>query len=280
LHVHEGRAIELTAGQIEVHLYESVYKGNLWCTTLGCQARIVYVHLAGTGGHFRTWKHDDHSDSCMHKFERFAGKVGGWTSQVIDVELSPTKKGKALDEAFELAKRSGMERPAIRSRPKGRSSRTARTNIRTQQTNLVLSDGIDEETIKQRGLRPPRIYKRDARALRQSDIGKVKLVYGFITSVDYGESSALILVDGGNKDVHVRFEEAFFASNPRYAGLFHHAHRLCSEQQNAIFTGIGEVRRGRSDEFELFVYNGEEFKIQNATLLMLAAHYSSGLLDG
>ncbi|MBL0388249.1 hypothetical protein JJB07_16670 [Tumebacillus sp. ITR2] len=279
LYIRDGERIEITPKDIQVHLYEAKYKGNLFCASTGCDAQIEYVHTTGSTRYFRTWKHNNHIDSCIHKFIRESGKVGVKTDQILHVEASRSKKAKVLDEAFAIAKLNEQEREAIRTnrRPK-RSSSTTRT-VEGTQIKLVLFDGLDEGTIIREGFRSPPILKREAAALKPSDVGKIRLVFGDMLDVESEVSRALFRLDGGNKSVHIRFEEAFFAGNPTYQGLFHHATRYCSDYQNVKFAGIGEVRLGATGEYELFVFQGQDFQLQNISLPSLAAFYTSGLMD-
>lgn len=270
---------EITPQQIQVHLYEFQYKGNLHCSTADCQAKIVYVHKAGLGSYFRTWKYDDHIEKCPHRFHREMGRVGNSAEQILYVEVSSGKKSKALDEAFVLARQSEDEKELIRISKGQKKSPTTNQSENSVTTQLVLFDGLDEAEVIKEGIRAPRIYKRDAKALKDTDIGEVRLVYGAITDVEYGASEAVICLDGGNKLIHVRYAEAFFASNPAYDGLFIHAHRFCSSRRGPIFTGIGELKDRFDGGYDLFIYNGEDFKIENASLLTLAAYYSNGLMD-
>lgn len=279
LYIQEEKKTEMTPQQLEVHLYEVKYKGNLFCTTVGCRARIVYVHKAASASYFRTWKHDNHADHCLYKFNRERGRLGSRSDRVIHVEASPVKKGKALDEAFAIAKQSEDEKAVLRAARKVKKSPTTGGTEENAQVKLVLFDGVDEITLKNEGIRSPRILKRDAKALKDSDVGRVRLVYGIVSSVDHEALRARICIDGGNKTIQVRFEEAFFASNPMYEGLFHHAKRLCSEYQNVIFTGIGELRSGRNGDYELFIYQGQDFKLENSTLQTVATLYSTGLME-
>lgn len=280
LYRHDGEHAELTPQQIEVDLYELKYKGSLFCTTAGCQARIVYVHQAATSRYFRTWKYDNHSDNCPHRFDRERTKIGVQTEEIIFVQASPGKKGKALDDAFRIAKQGGDGAGgAIRITRRPKISSAISRRVQTAQLQLAL-EGLDEQTVKRKGYRFPRLRKRAAQALRDTDLGTFRLVYGRVTGVDHETLRARIRLDGGLNTVHVRFEEAFFASNRSYQGLFHYAHRFCSEHHDVIFTGIGEVKLGRKGEYELFIYEDKDFKLQNTSLLSLAAFYEIGLADG
>ncbi|MGZ4107806.1 MAG: hypothetical protein ACXVO1_10765 [Tumebacillaceae bacterium] len=279
LHIEEGEQNELTPHQIKGHLYEQKYKGKLFCTTLGCNAKLVFVQNGTPAGYFRTWKYEHHIEGCVYRFHREIGRIGIRRELEFHVEASPVKKGKAMDEAFAIAKRKADKMELIQSVKKSRKSAAGRGAGESAQVKLVLFEGIEEEEMKREGIRSPRILKRDALALKDSDVGRVRLVYGVISDVEAEASRAVVRLDGGNKAVHVRFDEAFFAINPMYEGLFHYAKRYCEANRNVIFTGYCEVRSGTNGDYELFVYQGRDLKLQNTTLLSLADYYASGIME-
>ena len=56
--------------------YNEKYKGNLYCTTKHCSAKLSYVSRNGISDHFRTWRESPHIETCLYYFEK---KIKKWT---------------------------------------------------------------------------------------------------------------------------------------------------------------------------------------------------------
>jgi hypothetical protein len=103
-------------------------------------------------------------------------------------------------------------------------------------------------------------------------------VIGDLLDVAEEAGKASFRIGKRNSFVKVRMEEAFFANSPNYQGLFYHAKDFLIENGSAIFTVIGEVQdRNAQGDYEVVVFQGDEFEIQGAKLLAIAASYSRGL---
>jgi hypothetical protein len=278
LYKKDGEVRELRVSEIDSESYNKYYKGHLFCTTPNCEARLEFVYSTSRPSYFRTWKHDNHIDNCIYQFERIEGRIGINTQSIIDVEISHERKRRALKEAYRLSKMTEEELEKRRVKRKlNRQNR--KTSIKKQQhgINIVLNKQDDESSLSsdRNGRRGPHLLKRYADALNDSDVGKVRILIGVIRDVQYSDSSAVITVGRKNKSVDVKFEEAFFGNSPDYKGLFHHISKYLSGKSEVIFTGVGEVRKAKNEEkYEFIIYHGDEFTIENMSLLTLASLYS------
>ncbi|OAT74640.1 hypothetical protein [Parageobacillus thermoglucosidasius] len=276
LYKKDGEVRELRVSEIDSESYNKYYKGHLFCTTPNCEARLEFVYSTSRPSYFRTWKHDNHIDNCIYQFERIEGRIGINTQSIIDVEISHERKRRALKEAYRLSK---MTEEELEQRRKKRNLNRKKTKTvgkkKREALNIVLNKNNNESGLESGGRRGPNLLKRNADALNDSDVGKVRVLIGFIKDVQYTESSAIIKVQRKNKMVDVKFEEAFFANSPDYQGLFHYIRKYINEQNKVVFTGVGEVRKAKNgDNYEFVVYKGDEFTIENMSLLMLASYYS------
>ncbi|GGN98539.1 hypothetical protein [Saccharibacillus kuerlensis] len=88
----------LTKGDIDKDSYISTYRGNLICSTLGCEAKLVFS--SGRTKHFKTWQRSDHSANCIHRFERIKTGTGVDRSQVANVTASEERIQQSLKNAY------------------------------------------------------------------------------------------------------------------------------------------------------------------------------------
>lgn len=99
------------------------------------------------------------------------------------------------------------------------------------------------------------------------------MISGIITSIVYGNDNATITLQGRHRTVDIKFEEAFFANSPNFAGLFYLIDRLVEEYESVVFNGLGEVRRTDNEtDLEIVVYKGEDFTINGLSLLSISAN--------
>ncbi|MGG1291743.1 hypothetical protein ABE218_10350 [Bacillus smithii] len=269
---------EVSTFEIDGKANREEYKGNLYCTTPGCNARLVYVYRTGKPSYFRTWKKDDHLESCIYSFERIEGRIGINTQYSINVEISAERKRNALQSAYKQFKMPEERR--VNKKTPSRKSRKTKGRTGNIAIKPVIQKGATEEEVKTEGRRGPNLLRRNADALSDSDVGKARLIIGFIKRINYDTTRAVITIENNNHTVDVKFEEAFFANSPRHIGFFHFIERYITENTSVIFTAVGEVRKtSNGNKYEFVVYDGEDFRIENMTLLSIAAYYSHNKLE-
>jgi hypothetical protein len=268
---------ELNTSDIDIKLYNTKLKGNLYCTTSNCKARLVFVKGNKKSSYFKTHPFENHSSDCIYRFDRVAGRTGISTEQTINVTLSKERKSRALKEAFLQSKLTEKELENIRESRRARRGKRAQTTGKKPGTAINIVTNPDEDTISETstGKRGPNILKRSTDTITESDINKHRLLTGSIKRFSSSKTNVSIELIGKNNKVFIKFEEAFFANSPNYSGLFHLIDRLMKDYPNVIFTGLGEVRRAKSeDAYELVIYNGEDFSLQGRSLISISAHYS------
>lgn len=274
--IKEGIEKEYEKGEITPELYKKVLKGSLFCPTKNCDARIIYN--SGIKSFLRTWNMDNHVENCIHGFTRAEKRVGVDTTQFINVELTDERKRRALKEAYKLYTMSDEEKAIENERKKQRTRKNNPTTVGKKSvpmTHAVLHGGdeMEEVTSGRMGIRGPILPKRTVDMLKDVDNGKPRLVMGKIKSVSLIEAIANIIVEEGNTDIHIKFEEVFKNNSPTYLGLFHHILKYQEENRNqdVVFIGIGEVRKSKvNEDLELSIFYGADFFIDGMNLVNLS----------
>ncbi|MGG0776925.1 hypothetical protein ABE060_17085 [Bacillus rugosus] len=267
----------ISLDDINTEDYLQKYREKLFCTTTNCKAKLSYVNRPGNRSHFRTWRESQHSESCIHFFEKKGGRIGVKQSGVQTGSVSTDQMRRSVREAFELEMLSEEERvrrrEADRKKRQNRTQRRKVTNTIEQPEIRIVTDPT-EKTEDSNGVNG-RLYKRNADALKETDLGHTRTVTGIVKSVKTGKNSAQVRVYKNGRFVNIKFEEAFFAATPQYEGLFHYIDRFAEENNNVIFCAVGEIRRSKqSGEFEIVVFDREGLLIHGRTLPSLAASYS------
>lgn len=256
--------------------YEDIYQGNLFCPTEGCNARIVYS--GGMRPHYRTWNNDNHVTGCIHEFERLPIRRGTSTDDTLSVDISYDRRQNAIRDAIRLMRMSDEEIEEERERRASyRNSRPRQTtNTSTSGgTNVVSTLGGGESTETNVGFRGRNLSKRYVDGISQSDIGEIRLVMGELVNIDSIDEVANLYIARNEVQLKVVFEEAFIAepTNARYLNNFGLIERYLDNYLEVEFVGIGEIRRNtRTQELELVIYQGTDFKVDGDDLLTLGQH--------
>ncbi|MEI2406358.1 hypothetical protein [Niallia taxi] len=275
-YIDENEKLLLTVEDVTPEEYSNKYWGKLFCTEPDCTAKLSYVNKPGNKSLFRKWRDSPHSRSCMYFSDRVEGRLGNRQSAVQSGIISPEQIIRAQREAFALEMMSEDERikrrEADREKRKNRNNKKV-TNIEEKPAIKVVVDPAKksqtDEQVK------GRLYKRDVDGLKEKDLGETRTITGRVVKVETANKHALVRVVKNGTFVNIVYGQAFFANVPQYEGLFHYIDRFAKENNNAIFSGTGEVRKNeQTDEFELFVFDRDGLMIQGKSLPALAAYYS------
>lgn len=274
---------EITLSDVTSSIYENKFKGNLYCPSNNCSAKISYS--GGKRAHFKTWRMDEHSEECIFHFDRIAISIGSNTTDMVNVEIPFSRRQNALEEAFRLMNLSPEERAVQRNNSDFQSRDKERAIIKTKRNvssvQMVLFDG--EEYDKQLVLRRTYIYKRLVDDITISDIGKIRLIMGYAVRIKSTGEVAEIIVENNRHSITVVFEEAFKFErlNSSYLNKFWAIERLKEESGSVQFTGIGEVRKNSATgRLELVIYLGSDFKVNNKDMSSLATQLKLKDLEG
>lgn len=270
-----GDKQELSLHEVTSKIYENKLKGNLYCPTAQCPARISYS--GGRKAHFRTWRMDKHARGCSFYFDRNPVNTGIVSAETINLQIPHSQRQNALREAFKIMNLTPEELEAIRKKdsaqPRDRKRKITKTQERITSMQMVLFDGDEygEQLIKPR----TNIYKRLVDDIRESDIGKTRLIMGYVGELIDEKQATEIKVTHNKEEITVVFEEAFVRErlNSSYINNFWAIQRLKKEELDRVcFTGIGEVRNSK-ERLELVIYMGSDFKLNNWDMSALAAWF-------
>ncbi|GGE76093.1 hypothetical protein [Priestia taiwanensis] len=259
--------------------YIDKYRGNLYCATANCSAKLAYVHKENDSDHFRTWRGSPHIETCLFYFEKVATREGKRTEGQVTGIVSDERIKNSLREAFLLEMMSKEQKKRQRERDKERRKRKRerekiRGGTKKEAAQRIVSnpDEINENLISG-GMR---LYKKSADALKEKDLGETRTVTGQLKRVLINSSKSIVIeVEKNNVQVNIKFEEAFFAANKSYVGMFHHIERYLNEHRNLVFSATGEVRFSKiSNRYEIVVFNSVGFLIHNKTLNRIVVEHS------
>lgn len=279
IYIENGRVKkEVHLNEITARFYLEELKGKLYCPTENCPARISFS--GGKTAHFRTWRFDEHLSNCVFYFDRIPMILGRNTTDTIRTEITFDRRKNALQDAFMQMNLTEEEKEAIR---KNRASSNRRTNERAvtntkrdaTSLQLVLFDGefYEDEIVHRRR----NISKRFVDEITPLDIGEIRLIMGNVKSIRESGDVAEITIENNNKFITVIFEEAFSAEplNSSYLYKFWSIERLLNRLEQVQFTGIGDVRKNvKTNKFELVIYYGTDFKLNNMDMFRLAAQFA------
>ncbi|MDV6379000.1 hypothetical protein ORD22_12330 [Sporosarcina sp. GW1-11] len=273
----DGTKTEILLSDITATMYENKLKRNLYCPTENCPARIIFS--GGKKAHFRTWRLDKHSSDCEFQFDRIPENIGVNTTGTINVEIPHSRRQKALQEAFRIMNLSEEDlkphlgNSPIKPRNKKRTITIAKKNVTGAQLVLFEGEEYDHQLVK------PRTYicKRFVDEIKEMDIGKIRLVMGYVVGIRSVGVVSEIQVGHNNQLITAVFEEAFISDrfNSSYVNKFWSIERLRKETGSIRFTGIGEIRKNAATKrMELAIYRGSDFKVDNIDMSNLASQFT------
>jgi hypothetical protein len=259
--------------------YNEKYKGNLYCTTKHCSAKLSYVSRNGISDHFRTWRESPHIETCLYYFEKNKSRGGRRTEGLISSTASDERIKRSLREAFALEmmsdeqKQKRLERDRERRRAKRDREKIRGTkDLKPEQRIVSNPQEIDETTSNDSF----RLFKKNADNLQGTDIGQTRTVTGKFKKVGINNiTNVVVQIEKNTINVDIKFEEAFFAVNDRYIGLFPYLDRYHRDNAGMIFSATGEVRYSEiTERYEIVVYTSVGFLIHGKSLESIAADYA------
>lgn len=274
----DGKTKEIRLADIELDTYRTRYKGNLYCSTPSCDAKLDYVNSISKTSYFKTHPFENHSNNCIYRFDRVAGRIGIDTQNIINVLLPQNQIARALKESYKHSQMTQEQLEDIRKKRKLRRKNNPKTVSRQARTaiNVITNPDEDHKDADIKASSRHRILKRNAETLSERDVFKYRIVSGIVENVEFKNDNATIELCAHNNPVNIKFEEAFFANSPNYQGLFYLVQELIDEYENVTFDGLGEIRVGENQDLEVVIYKGEDFIINGLSLLAISANYAGG----
>ncbi|ATP40590.1 hypothetical protein CSE16_11310 [Solibacillus sp. R5-41] len=260
-------------------LYDTNFRGFLYCPTPGCPAKLLYIN--SDRAHFRTWKYHLHLESCVYHIERrwvdrdyqFADVTDGFEFQRRQVALSRAYRAMRFPEE-ELPNLKTRNRTTVVVQKPTLSRRRRVTGIQTKLFNDEILQSLERK-------RPP-LRRKYVSMINANDVGKHKLVMGFVQKVELIKDVAKITLLESDKEIDIVFERSFTAEskNSSYLNKFAVIQHLADQNSETAFTAIGEVRFNRkTNRFEHQIFFGTDFRIEDMDLLTLSAKMVLGELE-
>lgn len=256
--------------QMTKHKYVASYKGKLYCPTAHCPAKLSYC--SGKKGHYKTWRYSNHSPTCPYNLEREGIRHIGSKDIKLEVNISKRHKQTALMRAYKsmvIDQQNDSKFDENKSNIKNKSPRKIKTNA-FESAQMTLFGGAVEEEFSQ--VRGKKLLSRFVHEIGPADIGKNRIIKGFIKDIELLESTAEIIVGYHDKDIIIVFEEAFKKEplNKSYLNKFWAMKEWMNRQKNVNFIGVGEVRVTKDNQYELSILMGTDFKVDGEDLYNLA----------
>ncbi len=259
--------------------YAAAFKGKLYCPTAHCPAKLSYS--SGKKGHYKTWRYSNHSPTCPYNLEREGVRHIGSKTSEIAVNISKTHKQNALMRAYksmviDVLKLSKQDRESSDIK----NSRPVRVKTKTNESaQMTLFGGmIDEEFAKIKG---KKLLSRFVHEIGPSDIGKSRIIKGFIKDIELVGTAAEIIVGYQNEEIRIVFEEGFnkHPLNKSYLNKFWAIKEWMNRQKTVSFIGVGEIRILKGHQYEMDVLMGTDFKIDGEDLYNLARKLRAVILN-
>jgi hypothetical protein len=252
--------------------YKKRFKGKLYCPTEGCPALLSYS--GGKKPHFKTWRHRHHSDGCIYNVlrDRLGAEEGFWEDKTLTI--SGNRKQNALREAARLFIKPEAKGEAAKDRAALKGIRTRKANEHKKgQVQMTLYDGdlLEDDTL----VKGKAIRKKFVDEIKQRDAGQVRLVLGFVQRAAAAGKVADLYIEHNGAVLKAVFPEEFINErlNSSYLNKFAAIPKAIETGQVLTFTGVGHIREGDKGSWELVIYSGADFKINNLDLSIFAKQY-------
>ncbi|KGR91321.1 hypothetical protein CD30_06765 [Ureibacillus massiliensis 4400831 = CIP 108448 = CCUG 49529] len=260
----------VTLNEITKKKYDAIYKGKLFCPTDNCPAKVSFC--SGQKAHYKTWRFSNHSPDCIYHLNRNGRRTVVGSTPANTMNISKTRIQDALSRAYKsMVEVDGSEliQPS-NNKPKKNDSPKTNGAVKEQSFQLKLFGGdLDEESSNYKG---KKLLSRWVHLIAPNDVGQVRLIKGYVKDVELLDSAAEIIIGFNNEEMKVVFEERFRKEplNKSYLNKFWAIKEMLSHYKEIYFTGVGEVREDRNGKYELSIFMGASFKLNNEDLYNIA----------
>lgn len=260
----------VTLNEITKKKYDAIYKGKLFCPTDNCPAKVSFC--SGQKAHYKTWRFSNHSPDCIYHLNRNGRRTVVGSTPANTMNISKTRIQDALSRAYKsMVEVDGSELiQSSNNTPKKNNSPKTNEGVKEQTFQLKLFGGdLDEESSHYKG---KKLLSRWVHLIASNDVGQVRLIKGYVKDVELLDSAAEIIIGSNNEEMKVVFEERFRKEplNKSYLNKFWAIKQMLNHYKEIYFTGVGEVREGRDCEYELSIFMGASFKLNNEDLYNIA----------
>lgn len=278
---YNGRDEEISVSEIERHNNFDLVKQNLFCSYLGCSAKIEYVPQGKNKPHFKTWPRQDHSKDCVDYFERIEKLKGEKNSASIDVTLNDKHISRVLKELYKEANESAEEkkkRLEAKKNKKKKNKIVDNNNKEKQETIRTNATTGDGENNSDGAYRAPNVRKKhNIHLLNEDDLGYTRGVYGEIERITISQGKVTLHLFHKQKKCNVHFEESFFSTSAfNIISMFKNVEDCLSKNLKIEFTGVGRIVK-RNNQIDLLINDQNHFKLNDMRIAVFSHLYLSDI---
>jgi len=260
----------VTLKQITKKKYEAVYKGKLFCPTENCPAKVSFC--SGRKKYYKTWRFSNHSPDCIYHLDRSGRRSVKGLNEYITMNIGSKRKQDALMRAYKsMVNPDSIEISDSTSFQKQKLNKSPQKDgeDKEQSVQMKLFGGeMDEDRTVVKG---KKLLSRFVNEIGPTDIGQHRVIKGVVKEIEVIDTVAEILVGYHEKQIKVIFEESFKKDplNKSYLNKFWAVKKLLNNN-TVVFSGVGEVRQGQENEYELSISLGSDFKLNGEDLYNIA----------
>lgn len=246
--------------------YSEKYKNHLFCSEIGCTAKLDYVQIDSPyqKKYFRTHPRSKHSDDCPNRFENVANGVSKYGENLY-AQLDEKAKKQILTGTYKKA--TDAVNANTSNSKSGRKSTVVNKNNGSKETTRYISTvDPDAEPVPDGKRRSP-VKKRKCDGLSLDDIGKTRAVFGEIDNVDVGENYINInVLTEANGEIHFEFYTPFWNnSRSSYELLRSYNNGNQTAMKNDLIIAIGIVEK-RNDGYYIPVMDDQSIFVNSKYL--------------
>ncbi|MDM5334115.1 hypothetical protein QUF56_12830 [Ureibacillus composti] len=260
----------VTLKQITKKKYEAVYKGKLFCPTENCPAKVSFCN--GRKKYYKTWRFSNHSPDCIYHLDRSGRRSVKGLNEYITMNIGSKRKQDALMRAYksmvdpdsiEISDQTSVQKPKHNKSPQ----KDGEDKEQSVQMKLFGGEMDEDRTV----IKGKKLLSRFVNEIGPSDIGQHRVIKGVVKKIDVIDTVAEILIGYHEKEIKVIFEESFKKDplNKSYLNKFWAVKKLLNNN-TVVFSGVGEVRQGQENEYELSISLGSDFKLNGEDLYNIA----------
>lgn len=225
--IFKSNAFEQTIDATAIHSmsdYQENYRGNLYCCTPGCPAKVKWASYNGKTPFFATWPYSQHASSCPYAFERDPSKTAERSTEDFNTRVSLKHKQNALYKANKKLMQADGKLPP----DPPRNAQKNRTHAGATKREVRRVPSTDPNALpEQRGERSMRLAQKHCQDLSPNNHGKYVTVFGHITGAELGEQSVRLRFDTGDASpVELHFYTPFQISSEQRYGWIRQIARL------------------------------------------------------
>lgn len=278
---HNGDIKTIEARNVNISLYEEIYKGSLYCEEDGCMAEVIFYEKQKGGFKrlFKTKSGSTHKSGCIHEIIRNGTRGKTVKLNGENVNVSSEHISDVMNKAYRsfYKKVHNIEDETKDKSKKNIKKKSSSTTVDSEKnTNYLFNSSptTNGEGTVIEGKKEPYIYKKEVAELREKDDNSYREVHGILKDIRLYEDEAFMDIkglNGGSMSVYIgapfkSSHEQEFRLLENYKTYF----ELQKEKGNLVICNcVGEIIK-MNNERAVQVYNYREVKLDNLGLFKVS----------